>query len=152
MMTLMTLITALVTMMITLMTRKGGGQAQRVNYSSPINGSHAGAGTLLPDYHYHPSLKNDEEEKCVKIIPTTNILNDDDEKYVNSISTTNQGGCQISNVKESMCFSTTKCVKCEDQKSNMRSAAASCDADVVVDMKMVIMMIMIIQYHALGSV
>ena len=133
MMTLMTLITALVTMMITLMTRKGGGQAQRVNYSSPINGSHAGAGTLLPDHHYHPSLN-------------------DDEKYVDSISTTNQGCCQISNVKESMCFSTTKCVKCEDQKSNMRSAAASCDDDVVVDMKMVIMMIMIIQYHALGSV
>ena len=88
MMTLMTLITALVTMMITLMTRKGGGQAQRVNYSSPINGSHAGAGTLLPDHHYHPSLN-------------------DDEKYVDSISTTNQGCCQISNVKESMCFSTT---------------------------------------------
>ena len=84
----MTLMTSLMTMMITLMTRKGGRQAQRVNYSSPINGSHAGAGTLLPDYHYHPSLN-------------------DDEKYVNSISTTNQGCCQISNVKESMCFSTT---------------------------------------------
>ena len=128
-----TLMTMLMTMMIKLMTRKGGRQAQRVNYSSPINGSHAGAGTLLPDYHYHPSLNNDE-------------------KYVNSISTTNQGCCQISNVKESMCFSTTSCVKCEDQKSNMRSAAASWDDDDVVDMKMVIMMIMIIQYHALGSV
>ena len=104
---MMTLMALMTTMTITMMTRKGGRQAQRVNYSSPINGSHAGAGTLLPDYHYHPSLKNDEEEKCVKIIPTTNILNDDDEKYVNSISTTNQGGCQISNVMESMCFSTT---------------------------------------------
>ena len=138
MMTLMALMTTMTTtLMITLMTRKGGGQAQRVNYSSPINGSHAGAGTLLPDYHYHPSLKNDEEEKCVKIIPMTNILNDDDEKYVNSISTTNQGCCQISNVRESMCFSTTSCVKCEDQKSNMRSAAASCDDDDVV-MKIII--------------
>ena len=146
-----TLMTMLMTMMIKLMTRKGGRQAQRVNYSSPINGSHAGAATLLPDYHYHPSLKNDEEEKCVKIIRTTNILNDDDEKYVNSISTTNQGCCQISNVRESMCFSTTWCVKCEDQKSNMRSAAASWDDDDVV-LKMVIMMMMIIQYHALGSV
>ena len=129
---MMTLMALMTTMTITMMTRKGGRQAQRVNYSSPINGSHAGAATLLPDFHYHSP--------------------NDDEKYVNSISTTNQGGCQISNVKESMCFSTTKCVKCEDQKSNMRSAAASCDADVVVDMKMVIMMIMIIQYHALGSV
>ena len=95
MMTLMTmlmttLMTMLMTMMIKLMTRKGGRQAQRVNYSSPINGSHAGAGTLLPDYHYHHSLNNDEEEKCA-----------------NSISTANQGYCQISNVKESMCFSTT---------------------------------------------
>ena len=134
MMTLMTLMTSLMTMMITLMTRKGGRKAQRVNYSSPINGSHAGAGTLLPDYHYHHSLNNDEEEKCV-----------------NSISTTNQGCCQISNVKESMCFSTTKCVKFEDQKSNMRSAAASCDDDDVV-MKIIMMVIMIIQYHALGSV
>ena len=132
MMTLMALMTTLMTMMITLMTKKGGGQAQRVNYSSPINGSHAGAGTLLPDYHYHSH-------------------NNDEEKYVNSISTTNQGCCQISNVKESMCFSTTKCVKCEDQKSNMRSAAASCGDDDVV-MKIIIMMIMIIQYHALGSV
>ena len=129
---MMTLMALMTTMTITMMTRKGGRQAQRVNYSSPINGSHAGAATLLPDFHYHSP--------------------NDDEKYVNSISTTNQGGCQISNVKESMRFSTTKCVKCEDQKSNMRSAAASCDADVVVDMKMVIMMIMIIQYHALGSV
>ena len=132
MMTLMTmlmttLMTMLMTMMIKLMTRKGGRQAQRVNYSSPINGSHAGAATLLPDFHYHSP--------------------NDDEKYVNSISTTNQGGCQISNVKESMCFSTTKCVKCEDQKSNMRSAAASRDDDEVV-MKIIIMMIMIIQYHA----
>ena len=125
------MMTTLMTMMITLMTRKGGRQAQRVNYSSPINGSHAGAGTLLPDYHYHS-------------------LNDD-EKYVNSISTTNQGCCQISNVKESMCFSTTKCVKCEDQKSNMRSAAASWGDDDVV-MKIIIMVIMIIQHHALGSV
>ena len=150
---MMTLMALMTTMTITMMTRKGGRQAQRVNYSSPINGSHAGAGTLLPDYYYHPSLKNDEEEKCVKIIPTTNILNDDDEKYVNSISTTNQGGCQISNVKESMCFSTTKCVKCEDQKSNMRSAAASRDHDVDdVVIKIIIMMMMIIQLHALGSV
>ena len=123
---MMTLMALMTTMTITMMTRKGGRQAQRVNYSSPINGSHAGAATLLPDFHYHSP--------------------NDDEKYVNSISTTNQGGCQISNVKESMCF------KCEDQKSNMRSAAASCDADVVVDMKMVLMMIIIIQYHALGSV
>ena len=129
---MMTLMALMTTMTITMMTRKGGRQAQRVNYSSPINGSHAGAATLLPDFHYHSP--------------------NDDEKYVNSISTTNQGGCQISNVKESMCFSTTKCVKCEDQKSNMRSAAASCGDDDVVDMKMVIMMIMIIQYHALGSV
>ena len=119
-MMIITKMTTLMTMMITLMTRKGGRQAQRVNYSSPINGSHAGAGTLLPDYHYHPSLN-------------------DDEKYVNSISTTNQGCCQISNVKESMCFSTTKCVKCEDQKSNMRSAAASCDDDDDV-VKIIIMM------------
>ena len=126
------MMTMLMTMMITLMTRKGGGQAQRVNYSSPINGSHAGAGTLLPDYHYHHSRN-------------------DDEKYVNNISTTNQGCCQISNVKESMCFSTTSCVKCEDQKSNMRSAAASCVNDDVV-MKIIIMKIMIIQHHALGSV
>ena len=49
------------------------------------------------------------------------------------------------------CVSLQHRAKCEDQKSNMWSAAASWDDDDVV-LKIIIMMMMIIQYHALGSV